>query len=76
MDEEVPIHSRELLAQLDKAYPVRNPDPGYDRDKLMYDAGWRALIDFLLARSGATRGQPSTPLEPAAPVTERVPEQE
>jgi hypothetical protein len=43
----LPAVSAEFIAQLEAAFPVPDIKPGFDRDKAMYDAGARYVIDWI-----------------------------
>lgn len=43
----LPAISEEFIAAVDAAWPVPIIEPGVDRDKLMFDAGARAVVEWI-----------------------------
>jgi hypothetical protein len=43
----IPRKGSELVDELDKQFPLRNPRPTQTRDEIMHKAGQRSVIEYL-----------------------------
>lgn len=62
---EIPPVSHEFAQQLSKRFPAKEIKPGVTQDELLYSAGQRSVIEFVLkAASGTTVSGDISDLKP------------
>lgn len=47
----LPIKTTDLIKELDKLFPMQNPNPGENIQNIMFKAGQRSVIEFLKSRN-------------------------
>lgn len=51
---EIPAVSHEFAHQLSRRFPVKEIKPGITQDELLYNAGQRSVIEFILKAASGT----------------------
>lgn len=51
---DIPLVSREFAATLNRRFPELKPAPGISNEDLLYNAGMRKIVDWVIAVSSGT----------------------